>query len=231
MTDSGKDRGGPTRRDVLGLGILGACGLLGNGCSTRRTTLPDPTWSGAAAGPVTTTEGPYDTRTGVLPRNAWAGGQPVPSLMNPMTPIVAITIHHEGMSAFLNDDADSAARRLEAIRRAHRRDDWGDIGYHYAVDRGGRVWTCRPVSWQGAHVRDHNIGNIGVMALGNFEVQEPTEAQVSAVRRHVVSLMRTHRVPESHVKTHRELAPTACPGRYLQQRIDETRMRGGFERI
>ena len=30
-----------------------------------------------------------------------------------------------------------------------------DVGYHYAVDRAGRVWECRPLTWQGAHVRNH----------------------------------------------------------------------------
>ena len=102
--------------------------------------------------------------------------------MDRQQPIRYITVHHDAHYSDITDYT-SVAQRLEAIRRYHRETrEWGDIGYHYAVDRAGRVWETRPIDWQGAHVRDHNEGNIGVMALGNFDEQPPTRPRYSPDR-------------------------------------------------
>lgn len=217
--------------------LLAGAGLLAAGCApaTRLVQhLPGPAWDLRSL-PVPVTPPPDEslvaTEAGsasapdpglprpepVLVRADWAGGRSVPRLMRPMTRIRYITVHHDGMGRFIGDHPRDGAARLEIIRRLHRRKNWGDIGYHYAVDRSGTVWEARPLVFQGAHVRDHNEGNIGVVALGNFDEQRPTQAQVEAVRRHVTLLMRTHAVSLTRLLTHQEWAPTACPGWHLQR--------------
>ena len=57
------------------------------------------------------------------------------------------------------------------------------------------MWEARPLVYQGAHVKDHNPGNIGVVVLGNFEQQAPSEAQLAAVRKHLSALMRAYGCP------------------------------------
>jgi hypothetical protein len=145
--------------------------------------------------------------------------------MNPMRPIRFITVHHDGMTPFYGDSTRDGMERLELIRRAHRSkpEPWGDIGYHFAVDRAGNVWECRPLNFQGAHVKFHNEGNIGVLALGNFDRQQPTEAQLGALRQHVATLMSAFHVTRDRLRTHQEWAATACPGRSLQAYMDATR--------
>ena len=98
------------------------------------------------------------------------------------------------------------------------------------MDRAGRVWEARPLVYQGAHVKDHNPGNIGVVVLGNFEVQAPTEAQLVSVRNHLSALMRAYGLPASRVHTHQEWegAATACPGERLQHYLDRLRRSGGL---
>src|SRR5690606_33763918 len=123
--------------------------------------------------------------SGVISRDRWSAGDPVPTLMDRLTGARYITIHHDGMNPFFGDDSASAADRIELIRRAHRGKGWGDIGYHFVVDRGGRIWQGRPLGFQGAHVKDHNEQNIGIMALGNFDLQSPSDAQVVGLSRHV----------------------------------------------
>lgn len=137
--------------------------------------------------------------------------------MDRMLPVQYVTVHHDGMDPFYGTDARSTAARLEAIRRAHRNKGWGDIGYHFAVDREGRVWEGRPLAWQGAHVKNHNEGNIGVVALGNFDRQTPTPAQLQALNRIVSHLLRRYNVPLARLKTHQEWSATACPGINLQR--------------
>ena len=98
---------------------------------------------------------------------------------------------------------------------------------HFAVDPAGRVWEARPLGWQGAHVKDHNPGNIGIVVLGNFEVQTPGPSQLEGVRRHVTSLMRAYNVPRSRVHTHRDWgAQTACPGDTLQSSLQRLQLTG-----
>lgn len=163
----------------------------------------------------------------IIPRRRWARGNPVPVRMNRMLPVRYITVHHDGMDRFTGSTQGDAMARLERIRRFHRETrGWGDIGYHFAVDRSGRIYECRPLGWQGAHVKDHNEGNLGVVALGNFDEQTPTSAQVEGVRRQVALLMQRYYVPISRVRTHQEWAPTICPGRHMQAQMIRMRASG-----
>jgi hypothetical protein len=232
---------------VAGLGLLAGCASSGGrGFDTRRrSTLeadPEPRstseliarWGDsrraaqpAAPGRATPWRPLPDAPNaggfeGVLPRSAWAKGEPIPARMDRMLPIRRITVHHDGMGAgFTNTSRGAAAERLEAIRRAHvnRRPAFGDIGYHYIIDPAGRVWQGRPLAWQGAHVGGQNHGNIGICMLGNFEQHEATNAQLAGLERFIAMQMRTHRINLRNVHSHRELAATACPGRLLQPRI------------
>ena len=127
----------------------------------------------------------------------------MPLRMNRMSPIRHITVHHDGMDPFFETDQSSVSAHLEGIRQLHQRKGWGDIGYHFAVDRAGRIWEARPLWYQGAHVKDHNPGNIGIVVLGNFEEQSPSQQQLVAVHGHIQVLMRAFRVPVTRVQTHR----------------------------
>ena len=148
------------------------------------------------------------------------------SRMDRMTTIRSITVHHDGMDTFYETQPRAVAARIELIRQRHRARGWGDIGYHFVVDRAGRVWEARPLRYQGAHVRDHNPGNIGVVVLGNFDLQSPSSTQLEALRRHVAALIQAYNVPISRVHTHQEWAATACPGRGLQHFMDAVRNDG-----
>lgn len=90
------------------------------------------------------------------------------------------------------------------------------------------MWECRPVTWQGAHVKDCNEGNIGIVTLGNFEQQSLTQAQLAALNRQVSWLMQNYRVTLSKVYTHKEWpgAQTACPGTNLERYMVAVRKSG-----
>jgi hypothetical protein len=199
--------------------------LVGCGTNKVTSTLPSPIWSGSRPPtldlPPTNAVLPEPTNMlGAISRSAWAKGQPIPRNMNRMLPVRYITVHHDGMGVFTSTSKSSAASRLELIRKSHLRRDggrWGDIGYHFAIDPAGRLWQARPLTWQGAHVRAKNEGNIGVVVLGNFERQSVNRAQLGAVTSTLQSLMGKFNVPVSRVRTHLEWAATACPGRSLQQ--------------
>jgi hypothetical protein len=226
--------GPPASRRLFLLAGLGF--LIGCAKQTAVGPLPDPPWPAyeeprpAPLPPKPDTQPAPTVRppAGVLSRAAWAHDDPVPARMDRMTPIRHITVHHDGMDPFFASDRTVVAAHLELIRQLHRRKGWGDIGYHFAVDRAGRVWEARPLVYQGAHVKDHNAGNIGVVVLGNFEEQAPSEAQLDAVRKHLSALMRAYSLPVSRVHTHQEWdgAATACPGGRLQHYLERLRRSG-----
>ena len=220
---------------LLCLGVLAGCAK-----QAAVGPLPGPPWmtsderrEAVQEAVATATQAPPPARAwedGVLPRSAWARGTAVGAIMNRMTTVRHITVHHDGMDPFFATDRASVAAHLELIRQLHRRRGWGDIGYHFAVDRAGRVWEGRPLMYQGAHVKDHNPGNIGIVVLGNFEMQAPTRAQLAAVRAQLNALMRIYDVPTGRVHTHQEWAgaATLCPGGRLQHDLESLRRNGGL---
>lgn len=164
----------------------------------------------------------------VIPRSTWTSAGPIRGReINPMNGVQRITVHHEGWTPIFATDQRTIASRIEDIRGSHtgsRR--WSDIGYHYVVDRAGRIWEGRNIRFQGAHVSKNNEHNVGIMVLGNFDRQSPSGAQLDALRLCLRSLMKTYGVSTRRVYTHQELMPTACPGRALQPRIASLRSNG-----
>jgi hypothetical protein len=214
---------GPSRRGFLLMSMSAA--LVGCAQKAATSSLPGPVWKARDLPPEPVPLPPTAAPAlpigppGLLARSRWAGGDPAPALMDRMAAIQWLTVHHDGMDPFYSTDEASSKARLESIRRSHRGRGWGDVGYHYIIDRHGRLWEGRPINFQGAHVKDCNPGNIGVMCMGNFDKQPPSQAQLATLNRHVGWLMKHYRVQMSRVRTHQEWpsAATACPGVNLQR--------------
>jgi hypothetical protein len=110
------------------------------------------------------------------------------------------TVHH---TAGINDDRDPAAT-VRAIYRFHTIDrGWGDIGYQFLIDARGTVYEGRqsdtlaetPPAFdangdvvQGAHVADHNSGNIGVSLLGTYSSRRPSASAQRSLERLLAAL-------------------------------------------
>ena len=73
-----------------------------------------------------------------------------------MAGIRLITFHHTGdPEPFYETSYEATAAFWEKVRTWHVQGrDFGDIGYHFGIDRVGRVWQLRPLEFRGAHVRD-----------------------------------------------------------------------------
>ena len=217
------------RRSMLCLLGGGVSAIALAGCSTRSMTrrLPDPTAPSLASGehvdhaPIVEPTTPAARFANVLPRKEWASTGPNFQDMFRMAPIKYITVHHDGMTSFTSQSKQAAADRLEKIRSLHRGKGWADIGYHYAIDPAGRIWACRPVTWQGAHVKNRNPGNVGIVVLGNFEIQRLNAAQLASLKVHVAQVRTTFSVRNGRTFGHKDWpgAATACPGRNLHPKV------------
>jgi hypothetical protein len=218
----------------LGVGFIAGC----SGTPTRTARMPNPAWpadsllapssqsaTGGSLPPAVARAPQSPLMERVIARSNWTKGLPDKGEINPMLPVHWITVHHDGMDAFTATDHASCASRIELIRNGHRGKGWADIGYHFVIDRSGRVWEGRDLCWQGAHVKNRNEGNIGILCLGNFDVSRPSTAQLQALERHAKLVMRHYKLSPANVRSHKEWpeAATACPGRNLQSKMSGLR--------
>lgn len=120
-----------------------------------------------------------------------------------------LIIHHTG----------AEEKDARQVREYHRRLGWRDIGYHYVIERDGRVVPGRPPSMQGAHCLAGGMNHkaLGLALIGNLEVRAPFPAQAAALEELAARLMAEYRIPVAQVLGHGEVpgAATACPGRHL----------------
>jgi len=104
------------------------------------------------------------------------------------------------------------------IRRWHvEGNGWSTWGYHFGIARSGQLLPGRAVSRVGAHVRDHNVGTIGVCLFGGHG-----SAATDAFKDHftyeqetaLVALTRAlmHSFDFDKISGHNEYAAKACPG-------------------
>src|ERR1043165_1646687 len=198
----------PRRWYLPRLGATGAAAVLG-GCENKNVAnLPDPLNSSLVPDgeltppipthplppPVTRNE-PANTY-GILPRSMWAKAGPDLNRVDPLNGPHLITFHHSGEpKAFTTTDFGETAQHLEYVREYHRSRNFQDIGYHFAIDRAGRVWQLRSLKYQGQHVRYSNEHNIGVVVLGNFDMQALSTAQKDKIKVFGALLRKQYNLP------------------------------------
>ena len=154
---------------------------------------------------------------------------------DPMTKPFRITVHHTAEPLTIDSLAGTSAE-VRHIQGMHVQQGWADVGYHFFVDRAGRVIEGRSLEAQGAHAgnSETNRGNIGIALLGNFvaqpergaeytHVQTPTSAQMAALDKLVDALMQRYSIPAREIWAHDHFRDTECPGPQLRGWADARR--------
>lgn len=112
---------------------------------------------------------------------------------------------------FLHHAANNSAP-VEAVHNYHLKLGWSGIGYHFYVRKDGEVWRGRPIDTTGAHATNYNYNSVSVCAEGNFEIEEMDAAQRKSITELLAYLWGLY--PSAAAKRHRDVAATACPGRF-----------------
>ncbi len=178
---------------------------------------------------------PGDFRTSGRKVMANDNGEPLlwPQEYSPSIKLIAV--HHT--AGKVSGDTRSGAERMRAIYQYHAVSrGWGDIGYHYVIDEGGQVYEGRAGGDYviAGHAYCNNTGTIGVALMGNFEVEEPTQAQMKSLQKLIAYLGDKYHIDPNgttvyHGKTlptvvgHRDLLSTTCPGYYAYAVLDQVR--------
>jgi N-acetylmuramoyl-L-alanine amidase len=113
----------------------------------------------------------------------------------------------------------------ETIRGWHVNErGWSDIGYHYVVLLDGTIDEARPVERQGAHVRGHNKGSIGICYIGGCDQEmNPKDTRTDAQKESLELLL--NRLMEAYddatIHGHNEFSSKACPSFDVQKEYKE----------
>lgn len=116
-------------------------------------------------------------------------------------------------------DGKSGPEKVAEIKRWHVQENgWRDIGYHYIIDRDGKVYKGRPVDQSGAFEPKVNANAVGVCLLGGFGSTPNdqfslhyTAEQDEALRKLIVMLRKMYPAI-TKVTGHNDYSPKACPG-------------------
>lgn len=129
-----------------------------------------------------------------------------------------VVIHHTGNPT---DDDLSA----EEINTSHQAQGWTCIGYHYVIRKDGTIEEGRPHWTVGAHAYGDNDHTIGIHVCGNFEIGEPTQAQIESLAMLLANVCDDYGLPidKDHVVAHRDLMATACCGDNLYNQLQTVR--------
>ena len=126
-----------------------------------------------------------------------------------------IIVHHTG-GVDSNPLADTSHHTFETVYHWHKHGrNWTTIGYHFFIDKTGKITQGRPVSMHGAHCIGENKTSIGICLAGNFDATTPTEAQISSLRALLKKLVSDYNIPKSEIFPHRKFSNKTCYGNNL----------------
>lgn len=238
MDREAQPRDAARRRVLLGLGALGA-GALGLRAVLSTDSEPGTvvdTTSSAGPGvpaaqpppapssmPTTATTEPAPTATSVpsestttipaLPvvvacRDAWRA-EPASSPMVEHVP-VRLTLHH---TAVRQTASTQGPGRVRQHQRYHQSLGWPDLAYHFLVDRTGLAYQGRDIRFRGDTGTEYDpTGHFLVCMEGDFEVQEPTRAQLDTTVALFAWASQQYGIDASTLAGHGSYAVTSCPG-------------------
>lgn len=97
------------------------------------------------------------------------------------------------------------------IHRWHLNNGWTGIGYHFFINKQGKIYSGRPENVVGAHAGNNNLDSIGVCFEGNFEKEQMTNEQIKSGKELVSYLKGKYNIIV--VQKHKDVNATACPGK------------------
>ena len=133
----------------------------------------------------------------------------------------SVVIHHTG---------DGNTQSLLAIEAKHMKENgWSNVGYHYVIDRKGKINEGTPLGYKGTHVKAANTGKIGIVLIGDYDHQlwDVSDDDLPAVQFDAaISLIKSLKdfVRVQSLGGHRDyVAGASCPGDMLYDKLGNIR--------
>ena len=186
----------------------------------------------------------------IITRAQWGADETIARSSSWNSTVKAMIVHHTASS---NDySAATAAAQVRAIYAYHTKSlGWSDVGYHFLVDKFGRIYEGRRGSIdslpRGAHTGGFNLDTMGVSALGNYDKASAPAVMVDAIARVTAWKLARYGVDPlgkvtltsqgggtsrykagetariDTIAAHRDTGYTSCPGQYLNAKMPTIR--------
>lgn len=133
-----------------------------------------------------------------------------------------IIVHHFG-GTDANPKTDTSNQTFQVVDSWHKY-LWGFrsslgyyCGYHYVIEKDGKITQARADNEAGAHCIGHNQDSIGVSLAGNFDITDPTSKQIAVLKAFLVQKAEQYSIPLSNIVPHRVFATyKSCYGTRLK---------------
>ncbi len=142
--------------------------------------------------------------------------------------ITHVTLHHTGDSRPLlpGDDPVLRLRGLQSWGASDR--NWWDVPYHFLMDLDGRIYEGRDYHFMGETNTTYDpSGHFLISIIGNYERQEPTQAQLESIADLMAWALKEYHLPVDSIGGHYNYADTGCPGKNLRKYLED----GTFRRM
>lgn len=112
-------------------------------------------------------------------------------------------------------------RKIDSVKRIKdlhiKINKWEDIGYHWLIDKKGKLYEGRLEKFIGAHVLGHNKNSLGICLIGNFDEETPTKKQMQTLIKFLKEKIKKFKIPVKNILGHREFSGVkkTCPGKFL----------------
>lgn len=113
-------------------------------------------------------------------------------------------------------DSDNPAHdNIETIRNWHIARLFDDIGYHFFIDKKGKVKNGRTITKVGAHCAGQNMSSIGICLSGKYKFKD---VQFKSAYLLIKDLMNIYQIKKSKIYPHNHFtAHKTCPNFSLEK--------------
>ena len=126
-----------------------------------------------------------------------------------VTDSLYITIHHTAA----NKD-----QSLESIAKFHvEKRGYPAIAYHIAINEEGDIHFLNEIEKRTYHDSGQNTNSIGIVLVGNYEENEPSEEMIESVELITDALCKTVKI--IGIRAHRDTSPTLCCGKFAYMEL------------
>lgn len=135
------------------------------------------------------------------------------------TPLYLIVHHTGGTDA--SPLADSSNFTFEQCNQLHKekfnmKSSLGFyVGYHYYIEKDGKLKQARADTDEGAHTIGKNTSSLGICLAGNFDATFPTAEQLITLKDILNKKSKQYNIKPENIVPHRAFATKTCYGKKL----------------
>lgn len=156
----------------------------------------------------------------LVARAEWKA-KPALAGLKPHTP-KSIVVHHTAVAQNTKASLERKLINLQSFSQraapvgTRMKPAWPDIPYHFYIDHSGRIGEARDPAFMGdSNTRYDLNGHLQVVLEGDFEKERAGAGQLKALADMLLYISLRYNIPVERISTHKDNAPTTCPGRNL----------------